>query len=86
MSDETTNSSQTAAPVSRAWLSDLRDKLYSLETGHLVVDEDNWYSCPASGNCIRDHDGGCNCGADRHNATLRDCLALLDNALSCDDL
>ena len=38
---------------------------------HLVIEDDNWYSCPVSGRCIRDDgDNRCNCGADSRNAQV----------------
>lgn len=77
MSDSATNT-DTSAPESRALLSTLRDKLFSLQRRHLVIDDDNWYSCPASGNCIRDHDGTCDCGAQAQNKTLLECIEIIE--------
>lgn len=49
----------------------IRERMEGLRQGHLVVDDDGWYSCPKSGTCIRNEpEDYCDCGADRHNAAL----------------
>lgn len=59
--------------------------LAALRQSHLIVEEDEWYSCPqakradgsyASTNVDR-HGQPCDCGADRHNALLDELAALL---------
>jgi len=71
------NGMPDSASESRALLSLLRDKLLSLQRSHLVIDDDGWYSCPASGNCIRDHNGVCNCGAQAQNETILECVEII---------
>ena len=40
--------------------------------------EDNWYSCPKSGQCANDLAGDdCDCGADEHNERVATALRLL---------
>lgn len=49
-------------------------KLIALATReHYTCDEDNWYACPTSGECLNDNLKGtpCNCGADKHNAIVK---------------
>ena len=52
-------------------MDDLISDLELLRLEHCDNDEDRWYSCPKSGNCLDDRQGNeCNCGTDRHNAIL----------------
>lgn len=54
-----------------------RETLTKLKRKHSTC-EDSWYSCPASGDCIRDgHGGKCDCGADQDNAMIDEALRLL---------
>lgn len=63
----------------------LNDLLFSLEerinefkTAH-YESEDCWYSCPKSGECCKDNDEDeCNCGADRQNSVVNECLVILN--------
>ncbi len=37
--------------------------------------EDEWYSCPKTGECARDYPGEeCDCGADQHNKAIDEIL------------
>jgi hypothetical protein len=45
-------------------------KLEGLKINH-NTSEDPWYSCPKSEEgCYDDHQEGCTCGADKHNAEV----------------
>ena len=59
----------------------LIEELVSLATmPHYNVEEDNWYGCPLSRDgCSNDAypKGICNCGADEHNARVREIAAEL---------
>jgi hypothetical protein len=60
------------------WEQVVAEMLAPLRREHLVVDEDNWYSCPMSEECNRDSYTGeprCNCGADAHNARVDETAA-----------
>jgi len=58
------------------------DDLRAHPIPHLIVEDDNWYSCPASGCCIRDDDDtACDCGAERHNARIDAAIRELAAAL-----
>lgn len=46
----------------------MREALESVRQKHYVNDDDNWYSCPASGLCSKDSARtDCDCGADHVN-------------------
>lgn len=50
---------------------------------HLIIEDDNWYSCPASGECARDDAGDrCDCGADFHNAQIDAAILALSRLIS----
>lgn len=52
-------------------MDDLISDLELLRLEHYDNSEDQWYSCPKSGNCWDYRQGDeCNCGAERHNAVL----------------
>jgi hypothetical protein len=54
----------------------MRDALKALKQRHYVNDDDNWYSCPASGLCSNDNAGtDCNCGADYVNSIIEAALS-----------
>jgi TolA-binding protein len=54
----------------------LKKALESAKQRHYVNDDDNWYSCPASGLCSDDHAGtDCNCGADYVNSIIKAALS-----------
>jgi YHS domain-containing protein len=54
----------------------MRDALKALKQQHYVNDDDNWYSCPASGLCSNDNAGtDCNCGADYVNSIIEAALS-----------
>ncbi len=55
---------------------ELVELLETLRLSHRTC-EDYWYSCPASGECARETDGECDCGAKDHNETLDLVIALL---------
>ena len=56
---------------------------------HFILDDDCWYSCPASGvsgRCRRDdNDKRCDCGADEDNARLDAILAKLKPAARAEE-
>lgn len=53
----------------------LKKALESAKLQHYVNDDDNWYSCPASGLCSNDSAGtDCNCGADYVNSIIEAAL------------
>jgi predicted RNase H-like nuclease (RuvC/YqgF family) len=57
----------------------MRDALKALKQRHYVNDDDNWYSCPASGLCSDDYAGtDCNCGADHANSIIEAALSAAD--------
>jgi malate synthase len=57
----------------------MRDALKALKQRHYVNDDDNWYSCPASGLCSNDSAGtDCNCGADYVNSIIEAALSAAD--------
>jgi hypothetical protein len=59
-------------------LEEIKNKLEKLRRFHHTC-EDNWYSCPKSGECCDDSQGNdCNCGADWHNKILEEALALIE--------
>ena len=59
----------------------MREALEKVKREHLVVDEDCWFSCPASGQCCRDDAGmKCNCGADETNTMIEAALAAQEPA------
>lgn len=54
----------------------LKKALESAKQQHYVNDDDNWYSCPASGLCSNDSAGtDCNCGADYVNSIIEAALS-----------
>jgi hypothetical protein len=58
----------------------ISEDLEALRLPHLVIEDDCWFSCPASGQCCNDDAvaaGTCNCGAEAHNAKLDAILAQL---------
>ena len=49
----------------------LVDALQKLRREHHVCEEDNWFSCPKSGQCLKDgHSDQCDCGADEANSLI----------------
>jgi predicted RNase H-like nuclease (RuvC/YqgF family) len=57
----------------------LKKALESAKQKHYVNDDDNWYSCPASGLCSNDSAGtDCNCGADYVNSIIEAALRAAD--------
>lgn len=54
------------------------EALEKLRRKHFVLEEDCWYSCPASGECCNDNSSGkCNCGAYEDNAIIDQAIASL---------
>ena len=49
---------------------ELLRQLEGLRRDHHVEENDDWYSCPKSGQCKDKSIHDCNCGADYHNARL----------------
>jgi HAMP domain-containing protein len=63
----------------RAEIEQLNKALESAKQRHYVNDDDNWYSCPASGLCSNDSAGtDCNCGADYVNSIIEAALRAAD--------
>lgn len=65
----------------RAKLTDAARTLQALRRAHYVLEEDCYYSCPASGRCCRDDAGDkCTCGADEVNAKIDAALKAIEKA------
>lgn len=54
-------------------------KLEELKLSHLVLDDDDWYSCPKSGKCSNEAEdpNHCNCGADYKNEKIYEIISLI---------
>ncbi len=53
---------------------DLTAKARELAGSHLVVDDDCWYSCPASGECCNENETACNCGLEARVVAIESAL------------